>query len=235
MKKTILLSVVLLAAFGLSGCSYNELTAKQQGVKGKWANVESSMQRRADLIPNLVEAAKMAGVQEQEVFGQIADARSRLLNAQSAQPAGEGGDKTPEQKQAVIDANNSFGGTIGRLLALQENYPVLRSNESFLKLQDELSGTENRINTARMDFNASVTDYNTTRNSFPAVLTAGLLGFKEEPFFQADEGARQAPRVPDANSLRRTQTAPAAPAPASNAPAANAPAPASSPASNTNW
>ncbi len=223
MKRAILLTIAMFAAFGLSGCSYNELTAKQQGVKGKWANVESSMQRRADLIPNLVEAAKMAGVQEQEVFGQIADARSRLLNAQQAAPAGEGGDKTPEQKQAVIDANNSFGGTIGRLLVLQENYPVLRSNESFLKLQDELSGTENRINTARLDFNTAVTDYNTTRNSFPAVLTAGLLGFKEEPFFQADEGARTAPRLPDANSLRRNQTqqAPAANAPAANAPAGN--------------
>src|SRR5688572_3844977 len=90
MKKAILLSIVMFAAFGLSGCSYNELTAKQQNVKGKWANVESSMQRRADLIPNLVKAAQMAGVQEQEVFGQIADARSRLLNAQQAQPAGEG-------------------------------------------------------------------------------------------------------------------------------------------------
>lgn len=223
MKRAILLTIAMFAAFGLSGCSYNELTAKQQGVKGKWANVESSMQRRADLIPNLVEAAKMAGVQEQEVFGQIADARSRLLNAQQAAPAGEGGDKTPEQKQAVIDANNSFGGTIGRLLMLQENYPVLRSNESFLKLQDELSGTENRINTARLDFNAAIEDYNTTRNSFPAVLTAGLLGFKEEPYFQADEGARTAPRIPDANSLRRNQTqqAPAAPAPANAAPAGN--------------
>ncbi len=223
MKRTILLTIAMLAAFGLSGCSYNELTAKQQGVKGKWANVESSMQRRADLIPNLVEAAKMAGVQEQEVFGQIADARSRLLNAQQAAPAGEGGDKTPEQKQAVIDANNSFGGTIGRLLMLQENYPVLRSNESFLKLQDELSGTENRINTARLDFNTAVTDYNTTRNSFPAVLTAGLLGFKEEPFFQAEESARTAPRIPDANSLRRNQTqqVPAAPAPANAVPAGN--------------
>ncbi|MBC7900886.1 MAG: LemA family protein [Saprospiraceae bacterium] len=179
MSRTILVAIALFAAFSLSGCSYNDLTAKQQGVKGKWANVESSLQRRADLIPNLVETAKMAGVQEQEVFGQIADARSRLLNAQQAPPVGEGGDKTPEQKQAVIEANNSFGGTIGRLLSLQENYPVLKSNEAFLKVQDELSGTENRINTARLDFNQSVTDYNTTRNSFPAVLTAGLLGFKE--------------------------------------------------------
>ena len=205
---------VMVAVSVLSGCSYNELTAKQQGVKGKWANVESSMQRRADLIPNLVETAKMTGVQEQEVFGQIADARSRLLNAQQAPGAGPGGDKTPEQRQAVIDANNSFGGTIGRLLVLQEQYPQLRSSEAFMKVQDELAGTENRINTSRNDYNGSVTDYNTTRNSFPAVLTAGLLGFKEEPFFQAEESARQAPNVGDANSLRRPQTAPAANAPA---------------------
>jgi LemA protein len=159
----------------------------------------------------------MAGVQEQEVFGQIADARSRLLNATGAAPAAADGDKSPEQKQAVIEANNSFGGTIGRLLSLQEAYPVLRSNEAFMKVQDELSGTENRINTSRIDYTDAVNDYNTTRNSFPAVLTAGLLGFKEEPFFQAEEGARTAPKVGDANSLRRT--APAvntAPAPAAN-------------------
>lgn len=225
MKRSILLAIAMFAAFGLSGCSYNELTAKQQNVRGKWANVESALQRRADLIPNLVETAKMAGVQEQEVFGQIAEARSRLLNATQAPPAGEGGDKTPEQKQAVIDANNSFGGTIGRLLSLQENYPQLRSSEAFLQVQNELSGTENRINVARLDFNQAVADYNTTRNSFPAVLTAGLLGFKEEPFFQADPGARTVPSVGDANNLRRTNVPPAAPAnaaPAANAPAANA-------------
>lgn len=217
MRRAILLSVAMFAAFALSGCSYNELIAKQQQVKGKWANVESSMQRRADLIPNLVETAKLTGIQEQEVFGQIADARSRLLNASQAQPAGTDGDKTPEQKQAVIEANNSFGGTIGRLLSLQESYPALRSSEAFIKVQDELSGTENRINTARLDFNQAVTDFNTTRNSFPAVLTAGFLGFKEEPFFQAEPGARTVPSVGDANSLRRTQTAPANTAPAANA------------------
>ena len=202
MKRAILLTVAMVALFGLNGCSYNELTAKQQNVKGKWANVESSMQRRADLIPNLVETAKMSGVQEQEVFGQIADARSRLLNASSVAGQAEGGDKTPEQRQAVIDANNSFGGTIGRLLSLTESYPQLRSSESFLKVQDELSSTENRIKVSRDDFNAAVTDYNTTRNSFPAVLTAGLLGFKEEPFFKADDAAQDAPRIGDANSLR---------------------------------
>ena len=205
MKRGILLTIVAFAAFALSGCGYNDLTAKQQGVKGKWANVESTMQRRADLVPNLVKAAQMAGVQEQEVFGQIADARSRLLNAQQAAPAGSDGDKTPEQKQAVIDANNSFGGTIGRLLSLQEQYPELRSVEAFMNVQTELAGTENRINVARTDYNAAATEYNTTRNQFPAVITAGLFGFKEEPFFKAEEGANKAPDIGDPNAMRRNQ------------------------------
>lgn len=203
MRKVFLLTMVLFVAFGLSGCSYNDLTRQQQGVKGQWANVESSLQRRADLIPNLIQTAQMVGVQEQEVFGQIADARSRLINAQQAAPQGADGDKTPEQKQAVLEANNSFGGTVGRLLSLQETYPQLRSSEAFMKVQDELSGTENRINTARIDYNAAVTNYNTARNSFPAVLTASMLGFKEEPFFKADESAKQVPNVGDPNSLRR--------------------------------
>ena len=220
MKRAILLSAVLLSALSLSGCSYNDLTAKLQKVNADWAKVESAMQRRADLIPNLVQAAQMAGVQEQEVFGQIADARSKLLDA--SKPSATGGDKTPEEKQAVIDANNTFGGTIGRLLSLQENYPVLRSNESFLKLQDELSGTENRIKVARDDYTDSVNAYNTTRNSFPAVITAGLLGFREQPYFKADPSATTAPKLPEANSMRRpTGQAPAAPAPANAAPAGN--------------
>src|SRR6188768_3983798 len=121
MKKLILLTFLSFAALLSSGCSYNDLTAKQQTVKQKWSDVESSLQRRADLIPNLVETAKMAGVQEQEVFGQIAAARSSLLEASKAPPAGAGGDKSPEQKQAVMDANNTFGGTIGRLLSLTES------------------------------------------------------------------------------------------------------------------
>ena len=212
-QRILILSLIVFAAVTSSGCGYNTLTAKQQNVKGKWANTEAQLQRRADLLNNLAESAKMAGVQEQEVFGKIAEARSRLLNATQQAPQGEGGDKSPEQKQAVIDAANSFGGTIGRLLVLQEAYPQLKSNENFLKLQDELVGTENRIATARKDYNDGVVDYNTTRNSFPTVVTAGLFGFKEEPFFKAEEGATQVPRL-DANSLRQNaspspQTAPA--------------------------
>jgi LemA protein len=211
MKRTILLATVLFAAIGLSGCSYNTLTAKQQEVKGKWADVDSTLQRRADLVPNLVKAAQMAGVQEQEVFGQIDEARSRLLNAQQQAPAGENGDMTPEQKEQVINAANSFGGTIGRLLSLQEQYPQLRSVEAFMNVQTQLEGTENRINVAREDYNAAVKDYNTTRNSFPAVLTAGLFGFKEEPYFQAQAGAENAPDIGDPNAMRRPQNPPANP------------------------
>ena len=219
MKKAFLAVIVFVAGFGLTGCSYNELNAKQQNVKGAWGNVESSLQRRADLVPNLVKAAQMSAVQEQEVFGQIAQARSALLGATSAPGAGPNGDKTPEQKQAVLDANNSFGGTIGRLLSLQEAYPTLKSNELFMNVQTELSGTENRINVTRTDYNNAVRDYNTARNAFPAVLTAGLFGYKEEPYFQADPASRTAPDIGDPGSLRRTN-APAAPA-APVAPAGN--------------
>lgn len=204
-RRLMLLVFVVAITVASSGCGYNTLTTKQQNVKGKWANVETQLQRRADLINNLVESAKLAGVQEQEVFGKIAEARSRLLNATQQAPQGEGGDKTPEQKQAVIDASNSFGGTIGRLLVLQENYPVLQSNANFLKLQDEVAGTENRIATARKDYNDATQDYNTTRARFPTVISAKLFGFKEEPYFRAEEGATQVPRI-DSGSLRQNAT-----------------------------
>src|SRR5947209_15049650 len=182
LNKVLAISFILLSVLAATGCGYNTLTTKQQNVKAKWANVETMLQRRSDLIPNLFEAAKAAGVQEQTVFGDIAAARSRLLNATSAAPQGEGGDKSPEQKQAVIDANNSFGGTIGRLLSLVENYPSLKSSESFQKFQDSLEGTENRIAVARQDYNDAVRDYNTTRGNFPAVIAAKIYGFKEEPY-----------------------------------------------------
>src|SRR5215204_5119405 len=201
-RRLIILVGIVLMAFAASGCGYNTLTTKQQDVKGKWANVETQLQRRGDLFNNLAESAKMAGIQEQEVFGKIAEARSRLLNAQNQTPQGEGGDKSPEQKQAVIDAANSFGGTIGRLLVLQEAYPQLQSNQNFLKLQDEVAGTENRIATARKDYNTSVQDYNTTRARFPTVISAKLFGFREEPYFKADEAAKQVPPI-NANSLRQ--------------------------------
>jgi LemA protein len=200
-KLPILLVVAIMLVMS-SGCGYNSLTTKRETVKSGWANIETQLQRRGDLLGNLIEVAKMAGVQEQEVFGSIAEARSRLLNASKAVPTGEDGDKSPEQKQAVMDAANSFGGTIGRLLVLQENYPQLRSNENFLKAQDEVVSTENRIAVARKDYNDKVQDYNTEMKSFPTVISAKIFGFKEEPYFKMDEAAKQVPKI-DANSLRR--------------------------------
>jgi len=203
-RRLAILFAVALITISASGCGYNTLTTKHENVKAKWANVETQLQRRGDLLNNLAESAKMAGVQEQEVFGRIAEARSRLLNATNQAPQGEAGDKSPEQKQAVIDAANSFGGTIGRLLVLQESYPQLKSNENFLKLQDEVVGTENRIATARKDYNDGVQDYNTTRAQFPTVIAAKLYGFKEEPYFKADEAAKEVPKL-NANTLRSDQ------------------------------
>ena len=130
-----------------------------------------------------------------------------MLGAGNAAPAEA---KTPEQRQAVIEASNSFGGTISRLMSLQESYPQLRSNEAFLKVQDEISSTENRIGVSRMDYNDEVTKYNTERNQFPGVLTASVFGFKEEPFFKAEEASKAVPKVGDPNSMRKTSV----PAPA---------------------
>src|SRR5260370_14845846 len=160
-RNTLLVSILILVSLSADGCSYNMLQAKHQNVKAKWSNIETQLQRRNDLLGNLIETAKLAGVQEQEVFGTIAKARSQLLNATNQPPQGGNGDKTPEQKQAVIDAANSFGGTVGRLLVLQEQYPQLKSNENFLKAQDEVAGTENRNATAPKEYNDAVQDYNT--------------------------------------------------------------------------
>jgi LemA protein len=203
-RRLVVLVAVVVISIAASGCGYNTLTSQHEAVKAKWSNVETQLQRRGDLLNNLSEAAKMAGVQEQEVFGAIARARSQLLNAQNQAPQGEAGDKSPEQKQAVIEAANTLGTTLGRLLVLQEAYPQLRSNENFLKLQDEVAGTENRIAVARQDYNSSALEYNTTMKRFPTVITAKLFGFRDEPYFQAEAGAKQVPQL-NANSLRPDQ------------------------------
>lgn len=174
--------LLLLLIVGGSACgTYNSLVAKQQKVKNEFSNVDVQLQRRADLIPNLVNTVKDYTKHEETVFGEIAQARSKLLGAQ-----------TVDEKS---EANAQVSGALGRLLALQENYPNLKADQQFLRLQDDLSGTENRISVARRDYNQSVLDYNTSRQRFPTVVMANLFGFQGEPEFKADAGARTVPGV----------------------------------------
>jgi len=175
-------AIVLAAVLLMGGCStYNGLVGKQQAVKNEFSNGDVQLQRRADLIPNLVNTVKGYTQHEEKVFSDIADARSRLLNA-----------KTVDEK---ADANAQVTGALGRLLALSENYPNLKADQQFLRLQDELSGTENRISVARRDYNAKVLDYNTSRQRFPSVIFANVMGFQSAEEFKADPGSRDAPKV----------------------------------------
>jgi LemA protein len=178
----VVLVVIVLALFGQYVGVKNQLVAKDQAVKAAWSQVDIVLQRRADLIPNLVETVKGYAQQEVTVFGDIAKARSALLSAQ-----------TPSDK---IAANGQLDGAIGRLLLVVENYPQLKSNENFLRLQDELAGTENRIAVERKRYNDTLQDYNTYVLQFPNSLYAGWAGFKQNPaYFQATEASRQVPKV----------------------------------------
>jgi LemA protein len=183
--------IIGLVAFG----SYNTLVGKQQNVSAQWAQVQNQMQRRADLIPNIVATVKGVAGLEERVFTAIAQARTNLLSTMQ-NPSATTEDKiAADNKLTQTMRDGGLLGTGGRFLSITENYPQLKSNESFLRLQDELAGTENRLATARGDYTTAAQDYNTTRNRFPTVLIAGLMGFKEQPYFQADAGAQQAPKV----------------------------------------
>ena len=173
--------VLAMATAPLAGCSYNTFVSQEQAIKAQWAQVENQLQRRNDLIPNLVETTKGFAQHEEAVYKDIADARSQLLNA-----------KTPAE---TIAAANKQTSALGRLLAVVENNPQLKSNEQFNRLMDELAGTENRIAVERMRYNERVQEYNTSRRQFPANVTAKLFGFKEHPFFTAPEEAKQVPKV----------------------------------------
>ena len=175
------LVALLLAVLPLTGCSYNKFVGQDEAIKSQWAQVENQLQRRNDLIPNLVETVKGYAAHEEGVFKDVADARSRLLAA-----------KSPEE---TIAAANQQTSALGRLLAIVENYPQLRANEQFNRLMDELSGTENRIAVERMRYNERVQEYNTARRQFPANVTAMVFGFKEHTFFQAPHEAKQIPKV----------------------------------------
>ena len=190
----VLLVILLMCAFG-GVSSYNSLVTKKQTVDAQWSEVQNQMQRRADLIPNIVGTVKGVAGLEERVFTKIAEARSNLLSTI------QNPNSTTEQKiaadQNLTQAMRDGGllGTGGRFLSITENYPQLKSNESFLKLQDELAGTENRLATARRDYTQAAQDYNTTRSRFPMVVFAGVMGFQPQPYFQADQGAQQAPKV----------------------------------------
>jgi LemA protein len=186
MKKGLVVLVVLVVIALILGSSFigrrNQMAIKREAVNAAWAQVDVVLQRRADLIPNLVETVKGFAVQEQIVFGDIAKARSALLGAHS-----------PAEK---IAANGQLDSALGRLLIVVENYPQLKSNENFLRLQDELAGTENRIAVERRRYNEVVQDYNTFIALFPNSLVASMSGFtRNDAYFKTEEGARQAPKV----------------------------------------
>lgn len=175
-------AVALVAAVVLSGCSYNKFTAQEQAIKSSWSEVENQLQRRHDLIPNLVETTKGFAAQESSVFQGIADARAKMAGAQ-----------TPADK---IAAGNAEGSALSRLLLVVENYPQLKSDATFMRLMDELTGTENRLAVSRMRYNEQVQGYNTLRNQFPSNLTGKMFGFKAEyPYYEVPAEAKAAPKV----------------------------------------
>jgi LemA protein len=182
MKVVIAILVVLLLLGGTYVVKRNEMVRLNETVRSNWAEVDVALQRRADLIPNLVETVKGFAAQEQTVFDDIAKARAALLGA--------------HEPQDKIAANNQLDGALGRLLVVVENYPQLKSNENFLRLQDELAGTENRIAVARKRYNDSVKDYNTYIGLFPNDIIARRAGFeRNNAYFEASPASREAPKV----------------------------------------
>ncbi len=197
MKAFVIFVVVVLVIALLLGSTFvsrrNEMVRKRETVNTAWSQVDVVLQRRADLIPNLVETVKGYAAQEQTVFGEIARARSALIGA-----------RTPADK---IAANGALDSALSRLLVIVENYPQLKSNENFMRLQDELAGTENRIAQERRAYNQTLQDYNTYIGLFPNNIVAGMSGFaRNDAYFKAEEGSRQAPKV----QFTPSQTAPAA-------------------------
>jgi LemA protein len=186
MKIALIVIGVLVLILLFTGGKYvsvrNDLVTQQEAVKAQWAQVESAMQRRADLIPNLVSTVKGFAAHETEVYKDIADARAALA-----------GGRTPQEK---IAANDQLNSAISRLLVVVENYPQLKSNENFLHLQDELAGTENRINIESRQYNEALQNYNTTLQLFPNNIVASMSGFaRDDAYFKTEPGAEKAPKV----------------------------------------
>ena len=176
-------ALLLLLIVGGGACTtYNSLYGKREVVRQSWSNVDVNLQRRADLIPNLVNTVKGYTKHEEQVFSEIAQARSRLINPQAS----------PEEK---IAANAQMDSALSRLLVISEAYPDLKASEQYRNLMTQLEGTENRIGVARRDYNATVADYNTSRGRFPGVVFANMFGFQREEEFKVDPGKRDAPTV----------------------------------------
>jgi len=180
--KYVAMLMTIFGALIFSGCgAYNKLVDLDEGVKEAWAQVETQLQRRYDLVPNLVETVKGYAAQEKEVFIQVTEARSKVGRA----------DTIPEK----IEANNQLTSALGRLLVVVEQYPELKSNQNFIRLQDELAGTENRIAVARRRYNEAVRQYNVATRRFPSNLIANAFGFEKAAFYEAQDTAEQAPKV----------------------------------------
>ena len=189
MKKWIWIGVVALVAI-FCYTSYNGLVTKEEGLDSAWSNVETQYQRRADLIPNLVNTVKGYAAHESETLGAVTEARARATSINLS-----ASDLTPERLAAFQQAQADVRSALGRLIAVAENYPDLKANQNFLELQAQLEGTENRIAVARKDFNAAAQRYNVAVRRFPSNLIAGLFGFEKKPYFDASEGADEAPEV----------------------------------------
>lgn len=182
MNKTLWIVIAIAGALLVSAMfSYNTLVSMNESVNGKWSQIENQLQRRADLIPNLVNTVKGYAAHEQQAIQAVADARSKLAGAQG--PVGK------------AEANAELNSALSRLLVIAENYPNLKADKNFRSLMDELSGTENRIAVARKDYNDSVQAYNVKIRSLPTSLFAGMMGFGPKEYFKAEEGAKQVPQV----------------------------------------
>ena len=191
MKKSTIILIAVIAIAAIWGVSaYNGLVKMDESVNTAWSNVENQYQRRADLIPNLVNTVKGYAAHEKETLEAVMAARSK-----ATQMTIDADNLTPEKLQQYQKAQGEIGAALGRLLAITENYPELKANENFKELQAQLEGTENRISVERRNFNEVARTYNTSIRTFPKSILAGMFGFDKRPYFEAEEGANKAPEV----------------------------------------
>jgi LemA protein len=187
-KYTVWIVLGVIVLIGIVG--YNGLVGTRENVNKAWANVETSYQRRADLIPNLVNTVKGAADFEKSTLEAVTEARANATSIHL-----DANDLTPQKLQQYQQAQAQLSGALGRLLAVAENYPQLKAVDAFRDLQAQLEGTENRINEARRQYNEAAQSYNTSRQKFPRNILAGLFGFKDKPYYEADKGSEKAPKV----------------------------------------